>query len=330
MLRAWPIVLGALLALGWLVPATVGADSGSSLRDRASELSKRNVELASKSRGAVLDLYAADSQLTRQRAGLTSLRDRAEQVGRRRAAAKAALTAARSSLKATQTALARRLQDLYEQGDTDPLAVLLGASSIDDALSDLDSMDRIARNDRRVIEETRAARTHYAALERTLAARERELTRLAEQAEQAQRALEQARAQRAAYLASLASQRSMNASEIASLQSQAAAVEAKAQQLGGVTGGAAPGSVSGNSLTVTTTGYSLGGRTATGAPVGWGVVAVDPGVIPLGTRMSIPGYGEGVAADTGGAVQGATIDLWFPTQAQAAAWGRRVVTITLH
>ena len=59
-------------------------------------------------------------------------------------------------------------------------------------------------------------------------------------------------------------------------------------------------------------------------------VAVDPNVIPLGTRLSIPGYGEGVAADVGGAVQGATIDLWFPTQAEARAWGRRAVTITLH
>ena len=66
-------------------------------------------------------------------------------------------------------------------------------------------------------------------------------------------------------------------------------------------------------LTVTTTGYALPGRTATGLPVGWGVVAVDPWVIPLGTHMTIPGYGEAVAADTGGSVVGSTIDLWFPT-----------------
>jgi 3D (Asp-Asp-Asp) domain-containing protein len=59
-------------------------------------------------------------------------------------------------------------------------------------------------------------------------------------------------------------------------------------------------------------------------------VAVDPSVIPLGTRITIPGYGEGVAADTGGSVHGAMIDLWFPTAALALAWGRRTVTITLH
>ena len=60
-------------------------------------------------------------------------------------------------------------------------------------------------------------------------------------------------------------------------------------------------------------GFSLGGSTATGLPVGWGVVAVDPSVIPLGTRMTIPGYGEGVAADVGSGISGAAIDLWFPS-----------------
>jgi 3D (Asp-Asp-Asp) domain-containing protein len=83
-------------------------------------------------------------------------------------------------------------------------------------------------------------------------------------------------------------------------------------------------------LTVSATGYSLPGHTASGLPVGWGVVAVDPSVIPLGTHLTIPGYGEAVAADTGSAVIGADIDLWFPTLGQAEAWGRRSVTIAVQ
>ena len=82
-------------------------------------------------------------------------------------------------------------------------------------------------------------------------------------------------------------------------------------------------------MTVTALGYSLPGRTASGLPVGHGIVAVDPGVIPLGTRMYVPGYGDAVAADTGSAINGAIIDLWFPTTAAALQWGRRTVTITL-
>ena len=56
----------------------------------------------------------------------------------------------------------------------------------------------------------------------------------------------------------------------------------------------------------------------------------SPAVIPLGSRLTIPGYGDGVAADTGSAVAGSTIDLWFRTEQQALAWGRRVLVVTLH
>ena len=71
------------------------------------------------------------------------------------------------------------------------------------------------------------------------------------------------------------------------------------------------------------------GRTATGRPAGHGVVAVDPSVIPLGTHMSIPGYGEAVAADTGGAIRGRRIDLGFASNAAADRFGRRPVTVYL-
>ena len=84
-------------------------------------------------------------------------------------------------------------------------------------------------------------------------------------------------------------------------------------------------------LTVTSTGYSIRGRTATGLPTGCGVVAVDPSVIPLGTRMTIPGLrrgrrrrhrrrGPGHRRSTSGSRR------WR----EALAWGRRTVTITLH
>ncbi len=91
---------------------------------------------------------------------------------------------------------------------------------------------------------------------------------------------------------------------------------------------------SGRKITVVSTAYApnedgVGTRTATGARAGYGIVAVDPRVIPLGTRLYIPGYGYGVAADTGGAIKGNRIDLCFDTCAECIAWGRRTVTITI-
>jgi 3D (Asp-Asp-Asp) domain-containing protein len=69
------------------------------------------------------------------------------------------------------------------------------------------------------------------------------------------------------------------------------------------------------------------GITATGRPAGHGVVAVDPHVIPLGTKLYIPGYGVAVAGDTGGAIHGNRIDLGFNSWRDAMLFGRREVTI---
>jgi 3D (Asp-Asp-Asp) domain-containing protein/peptidoglycan hydrolase CwlO-like protein len=333
MLRYWPVVLGALLALGLVTAATVAADS-TTPRDHASTLTRQNADLAARSRGVVLELYSLDARLARERARLVTLRIRTAEVKGELAAAHQRLRVAQHTLKASERSLASRLALMYEQGDSDPLAVVLGATSIADALGNLDSLDRIADQDRVVIDQTRQAKHAATALSRKLAAKERDLLGLARQASQSTLVLEQSRSQRTSYLATLASRQKLNATAIAAYQQQALAVEAKAREVAAVspTQPAAPIPISpgGRSLTVLATGYSIHGHTATGAPTGWGVVAVDPSMIPLGTRLTIPGYGSGVAADTGSAIQGATIDLWFPTVAQARAWGRRTVTISLH
>lgn len=59
------------------------------------------------------------------------------------------------------------------------------------------------------------------------------------------------------------------------------------------------------------------------------VIAVDPSVIPLGSRVEIPGYGVAIAADTGGAIKGNKIDVHFSTVAECYGWGRRTVTIKI-
>jgi 3D (Asp-Asp-Asp) domain-containing protein len=71
------------------------------------------------------------------------------------------------------------------------------------------------------------------------------------------------------------------------------------------------------------------GRTATGLPAGYGLVAVDPRVIPLGTVLYIEGYGMAIAADTGRSIRGRKIDLCFATRQQAIQFGRRTVRVHL-
>lgn len=69
------------------------------------------------------------------------------------------------------------------------------------------------------------------------------------------------------------------------------------------------------------------GYTATGYHAGHGIVAVDPRVIPLGSKLYIPGYGFAIAGDTGGAIVGNRIDLGFDSVADALQFGRRAVKV---
>jgi cystine transport system substrate-binding protein len=244
-------------------------------------------------------------------------------------------------LQISERQLAERLRVLYEQDEVDPLAIVLGSASLDEAITGIDGLNHLASQNESVIEQTRSARRQLSALAGTLASRQAELSRLQASALSAAASLQQASTERASYIGRLAGERRLSAARIVDLETQARAAEATAatvaiQASSPPTLPPAPDSSSpsaapaGGTLTVLATGYSLAGHTSTGLPTGWGVVAVDPGLIPLGTRLSIPGYGDGVAADTGGAVRGPTIDLWFPTIAEALAWGRRTITIALH
>ena len=80
-------------------------------------------------------------------------------------------------------------------------------------------------------------------------------------------------------------------------------------------------------LKVRVSSYCLGGMTSRGVQTRVGVIAVDPNVIPYGSKIYVPGYGWGTALDTGGAIRGNTIDIWMPTYNQCMQWGVRYLTI---
>ena len=80
------------------------------------------------------------------------------------------------------------------------------------------------------------------------------------------------------------------------------------------------------------TAYSLRGRTASGLMVGKGLIAADPRVLPLGSRVRLEAgaySGEYLVADTGGLVRGKRIDIWTPSSREAMRFGRRTVKLTV-
>ena len=98
-------------------------------------------------------------------------------------------------------------------------------------------------------------------------------------------------------------------------------------------GGSVPSNLSySKAFTVEATAYALDGITATGTVPkrvegGWSTIAVDPRVIPYGTKVYVENYGYAIAEDTGGAIKGNRVDLYMNSVSAARSWGRRNVTI---
>ena len=246
----------------------------------------------------------------------------------------------RGSLAATQTRIGLLLRQLYVEGDAEPVAVLLGARSLDAVLEGVDGLERAVRRNRALIarahRQARALRLRLAQVRRAQAElrRTQRLAAIATSRLEAATAGRRATRPRAAPSSHGRARRRTDAGGEARRRSRRATGDARVDgtpadaSLAATPAPVASGAT--RTLVVDAVAYHLAGRTSSGLPVGVGVVAVDPNVIPLGTRLFVPGYGTAVAADTGAAIRGAIIDLWMPSTAAARAWGRRTVTITVY
>jgi 3D (Asp-Asp-Asp) domain-containing protein len=331
-----------------LLLAAASATAGASPGTREHDLRLQTSALDAKVRSAVLDLYAIDSRLNAAQARLAKLVAHADALRSEQQSLAQQIASTQRTLAVSQQQLGDNLRTLYEVGVPDPIAVILGAQSFNDAVSTLDGLKHVTDQSRRFVLVSARAERRLVRLRAQLATRRARIAADVGSARRMTADLVAARADRIGLISELRAERALKAQQIGALEATVRQAETKSQELtaaaaasgpaGGITSGSTPPAQTlvptpapgGRTLTVSATGYALPGHTASGLPVGWGVVAVDPTVIPLGTRMTIPGYGEGVAADVGSGVRGAMIDLWFPTLGQALQWGRRTVTITLH
>jgi 3D (Asp-Asp-Asp) domain-containing protein len=290
-------------------------------------------------RAALLELFTTDAALARARQGEQAAHARLARVRNDLDGVRTRLGVARANQRATQRALARRLNEIYRARPLDALGVLLASRSWTDVSTGLDLLDRLSRADSSLVRSARRWRSALRGQARTLRAAERRAQ--AEQGAWQARAEELRRADHAqrALLTQLrrARVRALTALAVAAHQDvQRARKVVRPQPHGGGSDTSPlppvpspPSIAAGSTLSVGSTAYSLPGHTASGLPVGQGICATDPRVIPLGTRFDVPGYGSCVAADTGSSVIGATIDIWMP-DAQASVYGRQTITITFR
>jgi 3D (Asp-Asp-Asp) domain-containing protein/septal ring factor EnvC (AmiA/AmiB activator) len=343
------LAAGALLAI-W-APPLLGAQSEPALR-------ARSATLAEAEKAALLQLYAAESARARAEAELVAVEARSTALADEEQTARKLTEIARRSLAASHELVAATLKALYVEGEADPIAVILGATSLDEVVAGIESLGRAAARNRQLARHAQQQAARLAILSRQLADRRLELDAAVTQARAATARMQRAVTDRAATVAAARAEAGVNERRLRELERRANAAHEASSEINAAPtattsaenepsqpavaealpesepveapASVLPGPGETTTLVVDAVAYHLPGNTASGIPVGPGVIAVDPSVIPLGTRVFVPGYGPAVAADTGSAIRGNIIDLWMPSTPQAAAWGRRTVTITIY
>jgi uncharacterized protein YabE (DUF348 family) len=125
---------------------------------------------------------------------------------------------------------------------------------------------------------------------------------------------------------------------VAESKDKIVAIGTKAKPQPVVSRGKSSSNSGGREIVVNSTAYTANcsgcsGVTATGFNLksnpGAKVIAVDPNVIPLGSKVYVEGYGYAIASDTGGAIKGNRIDVFFSSQSQAENWGKKRITIRI-
>lgn len=313
--------------------ATPAGELGDTSR-QIDDLEARSSELDASYRQALTDLVAVDSEVSRYNTAITAASQRRDEIQTEIQAEQGRLEEIQAKLDTQQGALEKRLRSSYKSDDIGYLEVVLGAGDFSDFLNRVDMINIIAEDDRQLITSILGNKLSIEDKLANLSAKQDELAGLINELGSAQQNLVDAQAEQQRVIASISSQMADNESQLAQLQAEAASIESRMDEIQNVSYSDSgysysPPPAGGSSFTMTATAYCLGGTTATGMPVGRGIIAVDPGVIPLGSRVHVSGYGDAIAADTGGVIHGNKIDVWLPC-GDAYAWGVRTVTVTVY
>lgn len=224
----------------------------------------------------------------------------------------------------------RRIRSMYISGTGSYLEVLLASDNLSDFISRFDMITQVIKFDNQVIAKLKEKKQAIAKekdnlkhenekLEALKTANESTLLNLNKEIKEQKTLLSKATEEEKQLLAENASR-------------QLAYNNSKNSNGGTLSRGTSKSLSYSQVLNMQSTAYSGDGITASGAatrrdPDGYSTIAVDPRVIPIGSTVYVEGYGYAIAQDTGGAIKGNIIDVFFHSESEANSWGRRPVKV---
>ncbi len=214
----------------------------------------------------------------------------------------------------------------YKYGNDDVKKIIISARDLNEVINNVYLFKNIMRREAEIIEELRFEKEEFDRISRKSEEKKKEIETTRDTIQEEEKQLQKSVEENKILLDQVRSEKGEIANLLAEIKKRIAMVQP-------------PGlTLIGEWDMVATAYYAFGkggndingdGITAIGLRARKGIVAVDPKVIPLGTRLYIPGYGEALAADTGGWIKGSRIDLCFEDLLECYWYGRRKIKIYL-
>jgi peptidoglycan hydrolase CwlO-like protein len=181
-------------------------------------LQQQQASLAAQEQAAVVQLYGLESRLAQARSDLAKADAQKTALEHEAAVARQELAAARKTTRNSQRRLADQLRYLYEQGEPDTIAIILGAHSLGDAIDALEAAKQTARASQTVLRTANRAQKKVKQTQAKLAQQVRAAQAARDRFAASAADLEQARSERTGFIASLRQQQALNAQQIRQAQ----------------------------------------------------------------------------------------------------------------
>lgn len=289
-------------------------------------------DLKDQEKALLSELVALESQLH-------TTRDELNQLNQKLDAAKFELNqislskeSVQEDLKKKKKILESRLANIYTGSRFISLDFILSSKDIATLISRLAYLNLIVKQDAKLVQKVESEKQYLEEAQIRIEQENRSLLELQANCSAKQSELDKKFQEKESVLENVKSQQLETEESLNDMQNRAIQIRTKMNELQPPSRGVTRGN-----LRLLATGYcpcsqccgKNSGTTASGLPAGKGVVAVDPSVIPLGTKLYISEYGEAIAADVGGNIKGNRIDLGFDSHSQALAWGKRWVVVDI-
>ncbi|MBC2581104.1 3D domain-containing protein [Clostridium sp. DJ247] len=241
------------------------------------------------------------------------------------------LDAIENTTKAQEDLFKERVRAIYINGGHSYLNVILTSNSLSNFISRLDMVTKVLEFDNQIIIKLKEERQTIANQKEALICEKNKLEALKKSNESNLSKLNKNVSEQRKLLSKVTG-KDLLANETANTSGQLTFNDSTGFNDGTLSRGKSISSSYSQVLNMEATAYSGDGITASGTATrrdssGYSTIAVDPRVIPLGSKVYVEGYGYAIAADTGGAIKGNIIDVFFQSDSEARNWGRTQVKV---